>query len=174
MGQRIECTIRIMAPPAAVWAIIQNTARRREWDARVVEAHCLTNDPPGRGTHFRVTYRLAWLRPWAELEYIVWQPPERSAVRGVRFSRGSLIQTVGGSWHFHDNGDGSTSWTTVVNVRLEAGPLTPLLEGLFVRGTFTRLTEQSQHNLKRLIEQEYVPPPTVAPPAYLSRSWWRA
>jgi hypothetical protein len=165
MGQRIECSVRIMAPREVVWATIQNVARRSEWDARVVKAHLVTEPPPRRGTRFRVVYRALGLPTWIELEYSVWLPPERSAVRAERFSRGSPVAWLGGSWHFHDNGDGSTGWTTVVNMHLHGGLLSPVLERIFVRGYFQRLTAQSQQNLKQLIEAEYVCPPRIIPVA---------
>jgi hypothetical protein len=176
MGQRIEHSIRIMAPREAVWDVIQNCARRPEWDARVVDVTLLTPPPQQRGSRVRLTYRWLLARSWLELEYIVWNPPERSAVRAERLSPGNLFSSLSGSWHFTDNGDGTTGWTTVLNVRLRGGLVAPLLERIFVRGSLARLTMRSQETLKRLVEAEYVRPASPAPPprpGYPRGSGWR-
>src|SRR5690242_5799632 len=76
MGQRIECSIRILAPPPVVWEQAHNPARRAEWDGTLVAAQYLTAGAPRRGSRCRLTYRATLLRPWLEVEYSVWQPPE--------------------------------------------------------------------------------------------------
>ena len=160
MGQRIECSTRIMAPREVVWGLLHNIARRQEWDPWVVDMTPVTPLPPKRGTRLRMTY--SWLlRSWLEVEYIVWNPPERSAVQSVRCSPGSPIRSMSRSWHLHDNGDGTTGWTTVLTLRA-GGPLA-LPAALFLTSSLTRLVERGQQNLKQLIEAEYEPPPTPVP-----------
>ena len=167
MGQRIECSVRIMAPREVVWGLLHNVARRREWDPWVVDMTPLTPLPPKRGTRVRVIYNWLLVRSWIELDYIVWNPPERSAVQSMRCSSGSVIRSMSRSWHLHDTGDGTTGWTTVVTLRA-GGPLA-LPAALFLKGYLTGVIERGQQNLKRLIEAEYEPPPVPAPVALRER-----
>ena len=164
MGYRVECSVNIKAPREVVWRVVQDPARRKEWDVRVEHDEMLTPPPVRRGSRFRVTYKALWVRAWVEMEYIVWAPPERSGIRSVGFSKGSLVKSAGGSWHFQQHGDGSTTWTTSVNIAMRGGVLAPLLERLAIGWLFTSLTKKSQQRLKRLIEGEYtqLPSPTFA------------
>jgi hypothetical protein len=124
----------------------------------------LTPPPLKWGSRARLTYqRTAGRRFWCEMETLAWSPPERVAFQATRFSRGTLLRSLGGSWHLHDNGDGSTNWTVVVNMAWHGGLFAPLLERLFARGSYTRRIVQSQQALKRVIEAEYVPAPAPAP-----------
>jgi uncharacterized protein YndB with AHSA1/START domain len=164
MSQRIESTLRIMAPREAVWALLQNPARRSEWEAGLVEMAMLTPLPLQWGSRARLTFkRRGGRRFWCEMETLAWNPPERIAFQTMRFSRGTFLRSLGGSWHLHDNGDGSTNWTVVWNMAWHGGLFAPLLERLFARKAYTRRIVQSQQALKRLIESEYVPAPVPAP-----------
>ena len=104
---------------------------------------------------------------------LAWSPPERMAFQATRFSRGTLLHSVGGSSHLHDNGDGTTNWTLVLNIAARGGIFAPLAASLHGRGAYTRRVDQSQQNLKRLIEAEYVQPPVAAPvrPPLLAGRW---
>jgi hypothetical protein len=95
------------------------------------------------------------------------------AFQATRFSRGTLLHSVGGSSHLHDNGDGSTNWTLVLNIAMRGGIFAGLVERLHGRGAYTRRAVQSQQNLKRLIEAEYVQPPAPMParPPLLAGRW---
>lgn len=172
MAQRIESSVRIMAPREVVWGMIHNLARRGEWHPWGADVTPVTPLPLKRGTRVQVTYK--WLlRSWIDLEYIVWNPPERSAVQSVRCSPTSVIRSLGRSWHLHDNGDGTTGWTTVVTLR-SGGPLA-LPGAIFLKGYLTGLIERGQQNLKRLIEAEYEPPPApvlLAPRERVWRALW--
>jgi carbon monoxide dehydrogenase subunit G len=154
MTHRIECSVTIQAPPEVVWEIIQDFSHRTKWDERVVAASELTPPPKGKGTRFRIVYGALGVRSWVEIEYVTWDPPRRSGVRTVGFSRASLFKSAAGSWHFHHNEDGSTTWTTKVSMSMRGGRLAPLFEKVFIGWYFTRLTIKSQENLKRLIEAE--------------------
>lgn len=174
MSQRIESTLRIMAPRAEVWSLLQNPARRAEWDVGVLDVALLTPLPQRRGSRTRLTFQGALGRhPWWEIELLAWSPPERTAFQATRFSRGTLLHSVGGSSHLHDNGDGTTNWTLVLNIAARGGIFAPLAARLYGRGATARRVMQSQQNLKRLIEAEYVPPPAVAParPPLLAGRW---
>ena len=154
MTCRIEVSIAIDAPREAVWAIMQDFTRRTEWDERVVRAERLTPPPPGRGTRFRVTYSVLGVRSWVEAEYVTWDPPRRSGVHAVAFSRGSPFKAAAGSWTFEECGDGSSTWTTKVSMSMHGGFLAPLLERVVVGWYFRRLTEKSARNLTRLTEAQ--------------------
>jgi carbon monoxide dehydrogenase subunit G len=166
MSQHIESTLRIMAPRDAVWSLLHTAARRVEWDAGVVEVAVLTPPPQKWGTRTRLLVKNSLgLRAWWDLETIAWSPPERVAFQATGFSRSAFLRSLTGSWHLHDNGDGTTNWTLVWNFALPGGRLAPLFERLIGRGAFTRRAAASQQALKRLIEAEYVQPPAPAPPA---------
>jgi len=174
MSLRIESTLRIMAPRAEVWNLLHNPARRSEWEAGVVEVAVLTPLPQKWGTRTRLTLKRAGGRhSWWEVETIAWSPPERRAFQVVRFSRGTLVRSLTGSWHLHDNGDGTTNWTLVLNVALRGGLFAPLLERWMGRGAYTRRMVASQRALKRLIEAEYIPAPAPAPVSPRQARYWQ-
>lgn len=176
MRQRIECSVRVMAPRDVVWSLLQNSARYGEWHALVTEARLVTPAPPRRGARVRVSYKWLVFRSWVDLEYSVWSPPERSTIRSEGRGPWSLFTTLDGSWQLHDNGDGTTGWTTVVLPRLRGGLLGRALVRWFARGYVQRLMERSQQNLKRLIEAEYQPPAqpvAPAPRSALTGNFWQ-
>lgn len=149
MSYRIESSVSIEAPPELVWAVIQDPARRLEWDARITAVEQLTPGPVGKGTRTRVTYSFFGAPSAIEIEMVSWQPPARSGVRGVFVG---APDTIAGSWNFAANADGSTTWTTRL-VLSSAGRMGRLRELVF--GPMTaRLTRVSQANLKRLVEGE--------------------
>ena len=164
MGYRIECAVTIAAPIELVWHTIQDPARRTEWDIRVVSEYLLKPGGPGKGNSFRITYGVFGIRFWGDMEDIVWKPPTRSAIRAVQFSRFSMIKAAGGSWHLTAQPDGSTKYSTTVNITMHGGPLAGMLERIFVGGYFRSITERSLDNVRRIIEAEYkqgtVPAPT--------------
>lgn len=152
MSYRIEASITIMAPPDVVWNVIQDVDRRLEWDARIRSVELLTPRPIGKGARTFLRYNMYGMPMEMNIEMIQWQPPLRSAVKGAIIGSND---TIGGSWHFRPNPDGSTTWTTKL-VLTSRSRLARVLEPLYGRTT-ERLTIQSQANLKRLIEAEYVP-----------------
>jgi hypothetical protein len=155
VGYRIECAVTIAAPVDLVWRTIQDPTRRTEWDVRVVSEYLLKPGGPGKGNSFRITYGVFGIRFWGDMEYIVWNPPTRSAIRALRFSRFSMIKSAGGSWHLAAQPDGSTTYSTTVNISFHGGPLAGVLERIFIGGYFRRITERSLRNVKRIIEAEY-------------------
>jgi uncharacterized protein YndB with AHSA1/START domain len=159
MTYRLECSVRIDAPRERVWALLQDFSRRTEWDLRVVRAAVVTPPPQGKGTRFRIKYRVAGISYNVENEYLVWKPNERSAIRFPEFHRDLLFRNVAGSWRLTPHDNGSTTWTTTVSMTMRGGPLAPLLERVIIGWYFRRLTEASQRKLKRLIESEIVAEP---------------
>jgi hypothetical protein len=160
MSYRIESSITIMAPPDVVWKVIQDVDRRLEWDARITSVELLTPRPIGKGARTFLRYSMYGMPMEMNIEMIQWQPPFRSAVRGEIIGSND---TVGGSWHFTPNPDGSTIWTTKL-LLTSRSRLARLLEPLYGR-TIRRLTIISQQNLKRLIEGEYGKVAAVSQPA---------
>lgn len=149
MSYRIESSVSIQASPETVWAVIQDPARRLEWDARITAVEQLTPGPVGKGTRTRVSYSFFGVPSAIEIEMVSWQPPQRSGVKGVFVG---TPDTIAGSWNFAPDGRGATVWTTRL-VLSGGGPLGRLRELIF--GPMTaRLTRVSQDNLKRLIEGE--------------------
>lgn len=149
MTYKIESSVSIEATPEQVWAVIQNPARRLEWDARIIANEVLTPGPIGKGTRSRVTYSFFGAPSAIEIEMVSWQPPLRS---GVKCTFVGSADTLAGSWNFTPDGAGATVWTTRL-VLTCPGPLGRLKELIF--GSMTaRLTTVSQANLKRLVEAE--------------------
>jgi uncharacterized protein YndB with AHSA1/START domain len=149
MGYRIESSVSIKATPEQVWSVIQDPARRLEWDARITANEVLTPGAIGKGTRSRVTYSFFGMPSAIELEMVSWQPPRRSGVKGVFVG---TADTIAGSWNFEPDGTGATVFTTRL-VLSSAGPFGRLRELIF--GSMTaRLTKISQANLKRLVESD--------------------
>lgn len=157
MTYKIESSVRIQSTPEHVWAVIQDPARRLEWDARITANEVLTPGPIGKGTRTRVTYDFFGTPSAIEIEMVSWNPPARSGVKGHFVG---TADTIGGSWNFAPDGAGGTVWTTRLVITC-AGPLGRLKELIF--GPMTaRLTKVSQANLKRLLEAEAVGAPAPA------------
>lgn len=152
MSYRIEEQVRIDAPRQLVWDIIQNPARRIEWDARVVSAEFLSPPPCGKGSIIRVTVKMFGMEFPAVMEYVNWAPPGRSAVRTVD-GYGNTSDAAG-SWRFDDNPDGSTTFSTTIMLSKKGKIFGRIFEQV-MGSAFERLTRQSLQNLKKLVEAEY-------------------
>ncbi len=153
MSYRIESSITINAPAEVVWATIQDLNRRLEWDARLTSVELVTPVPLGKGTQTRLGYRMFGRSTPIHVEYVSWKPPCQCGVRS-EMEDGSA--TVGGSWNFKPQANGSTTWTTRLVLTAKTGRFRRLQEQIFGRYT-ARLTRISQQNLKRLVEAEYQP-----------------
>ncbi|MEO5953579.1 MAG: SRPBCC family protein [Chloroflexia bacterium] len=156
MTYRIQCSVRINAPREQVWNILQDFTRRKEWDVRVARAKVTTLPPTGIGTRFLITYKIALVSFTNDNEYIVWKPPERSAIRFPDDTHSLLFSSAAGSWRLTSHDDGATIWTTTISIAMRGGFLAPLFERIAVGWYFRRLTEQSQRDLKKLVEREPV------------------
>lgn len=157
MTYKIQCSVRINAPREQVWGVLQDFTRRTEWDVRVARAKVTTPPPTGVGTRFLITYKIGPVLFTNENEYIVWKPPERSAIKFPDGVRSLYFTSAAGSWRLTSHDDGSTTWTTTVSISMRGWFLAPLLERVAVGWYFRRLTENSQRDLKRLIEREPAP-----------------
>jgi hypothetical protein len=85
------------------------------------------------------------------MQYISWQPFTHSAVRST--SAGLLQGSLAGTWNFRPEADGSTTWTTKINLKSDAKRFPRLIEKALGRYT-DYLTRRSQERLKTLIESE--------------------
>lgn len=150
MAYRIERSIMIQAPPQQVWELVQNPARRMEWDVRTTHVELLTPLPIGVGARTHVLYNMGGTQLDVELELVSWQPHQRSGVKGV--FRNSA-DTIGASWTFSADADGATTWTTKI-VLTTSGRFARLREQLYGRTT-ALLTTMSQRNVQRLVETEW-------------------
>lgn len=157
MTYRIESVVTIQAPPEVVWNMVQDVSRRLEWDVRTTSVELLTPAPIGKGTRMRVVYNMWGFPLKVEMELISWSPPLRSGVKGNVLNS---ADTIGASWNFAQNPDGSTTWTTRP-VYIAQGPFGWLREQLFGRTT-AYLTGVSQRKVKRLVEAEYQRQPESA------------
>jgi len=99
----------------------------------------MTSLPIGKGSRTLLNYRMYGLPMQIEIEMITWQPPHKSAVKGIVV--GSQ-DTIGARWHFVSNADGSMTWTTKF-VLMGRGRLARLREWIAGRMT-ERLTSVSQ------------------------------
>lgn len=149
MAYKIERSVTIQAPPEAVWTTVQDVSRRLEWDVRVRSVELLTPLPMGKGSRTLIDYNMWGYGMQIEIEMVSWQPCKRSGVKGRVLNS---PDTIGASWNFVENPDGSTTWTTRL-VLTSQGPLARLREQLSGRAT-DYLTAVSQRNLKRLVEAE--------------------
>lgn len=149
MSYRIESSVTIQAPVELVWTIIQDASRRLEWDERITEVQVITPPPTTKGSKNTLRYRMFGMEMRGEIEYVTWVPPYKSAVKGKLSG-----DTIGASWHFVSNDDGSTTWTTKLMLKSEPGRFAWLREQVYGRVT-ERLTKRSQQNFKRLVEAEH-------------------
>jgi uncharacterized membrane protein len=150
MSYRFDASVTINAPVEVVWNVIQDVDRRVEWDARIQSVQLLTPRPVGKGARTLLHYRMYGMPMRMTIEMIQWQPPLRSAVKGVIVG---TRDTIGGSWHFTPNPDGSTTWTTRLSLTSNSR-FARWLEPIYGRATH-KLTRISQQNFKRLVEAEY-------------------
>jgi uncharacterized protein YndB with AHSA1/START domain len=149
MAYKIARSINIKRSPEQVWRVIQDPARRIEWDARVKSCRQTSPGDLRLGSTFDMIYDLYGFKMPMTLEYISWQPFTQSAVRST--SAGLLRGSLAGTWLFVEELDGSTTWTTKISLRSESNYFAKLIEQTFGRYT-GYLTAISQERLKRLVE----------------------
>jgi carbon monoxide dehydrogenase subunit G len=149
MAYRFERSVTIAASPEALWKVVQEPARRTEWDLRVTQVELLTPRLVGKGSRFGICYDFWGTPVRLVIELISWQPYQRS---GIKMVGGEQPGTLASSWNFAVQPDGTTSWTTRLTITVP-GQLGWLREQL-VGHTIEWLTVRSQRNLKQLIEAE--------------------
>ena len=153
----IEESISITAAPEAVFDLVQDSARRPEWDERVLRAWVERASAPGKGARLFVQARvLGPLTATTELEYVLFERPRRTAVKIVATRGPALMRAGGGTWIFAGV-DGGTRFTTRFGYEVHGGALGRVLDRWFFRGSMERLTRSSLSNLKRLLEPERGP-----------------
>ncbi|TNM37303.1 SRPBCC family protein [Nocardioides albidus] len=76
MDQQLEDSIRIDAPPAAVWAIVSDVRRMAEWSPQVTSTRIKDGAEPGEGVAFTNRNRHGELE-WTTHARIVRFEPER-------------------------------------------------------------------------------------------------
>ena len=167
-GRWFEFRIDIRAPRELVWELLQDTQLRPSWDERVVSYEPVDPGPTAKGSRFHLRFRLFGVPSMVELQCITWDPPHRSAVRAVRFGRGSLFLSQAGSWQLVSKPDGVTEWVSRIQMRAKGPP--PLARALErITGDYLgALALKSQEKLRAIAEARWRA--RVAGPHVASRS----
>ena len=154
-GRRFEFRIDIGAPCAFVWEHLQDSRLRPAWDERVVSYDPIQPGPTAKGSRFRVAFKVFGLASLVELECITWSPPHHSAVRAVRFGRGSLFAAQGGSWQLKAKDGEVTEW--ISRIHMEArGPARIARAVERAAGDYLAwLAEKSQESFRQLVEARW-------------------
>ena len=143
---KVRETIDIAAPPARVWAVVQEDAvHAPRWSSNLASVEKLDDGPPGKGTRYR--YQLALpggLKPVLEVEQTIYTKPKRCA---GTFIRGPLK----GKWSYTytEHKDGATH--LVYEMDYELGGLLRLAGGLLAR-QYAEGIRQNMDALKKYVE----------------------
>ena len=106
MGRPITVSTSISAPPDVVWADVEQVERHTEWMADAESIEFIGDRRRGAGTRMRVATRVGPLRTMDIMEFTVWEPPHRMAIRheGLVTGEGEFTLEPEGSgtnftWH---------------------------------------------------------------------------
>ncbi|MGZ4163066.1 MAG: SRPBCC family protein [Tumebacillaceae bacterium] len=150
---RVVCEIEIDAPVETVWDVMQNPARRGEWDFRITGGRFTKEGHPTKGATFTTSGNLV-LPYHFDMEYLTVSPYRQTVVRLVQ-AHGVPVRSGAGSWTYMR--DGATKTVVRSAFRFE---LSPPWNWLVEKWLFTPImfavTKRSLKKLKRLCEQEYV------------------
>ncbi len=150
---RVREAIDITAPPARVWAVVQEDAKNApRWSSNLSKVEQLDDGPPGKGTRYRYHLNLpGGLTATLEVEQNHYAKPKRCS---GRFTGGPLKGTW--SYVYTEHKDGSTH--LVYEMDYELGGLLRLAGGLLAR----QYAEGIRHNmdaLKKYVESGKGPKP---------------
>jgi uncharacterized protein YndB with AHSA1/START domain len=137
----ISETIRIAAPPEAVWDFTQDYATRGLWDAAVETVEVLSTEPRRVRLRLRATGS-------ATFEYVLDRRPIRTSLR-MTDVESRWVAEGGGSWDYEPVA-GGTAWTQT-NTLVLRGPyrvFAPL-----VAWSLRRSVRQAMRRAKVLIER---------------------
>jgi uncharacterized protein YndB with AHSA1/START domain len=140
---------RIDRPPAAVFAVVTDLNRLREWQPRVVQVEQLDGGPLRVGARLREVRELRGKRLEQVVEVSAFEPERRF---GLRVLEGPL--PVDGDLSFEPDGSNGTRLRLVATGRPQGAQalLAPLLK-LGLRSEFRR----QYAALKRLVESDQSP-----------------
>jgi hypothetical protein len=148
---RIEERVEIAAAPAVAFRFCHDSARRPQWDERVMRVELLTPEPVRRGTLIRIDASRSgrFLFSW-DAEYAEFQFPYSSTLRVIDAAPSSPFRTGSESWKFGPAG-GGTRFTLVWEYQ-PRGFLARIGEALGGRASTRRAIRRSLANLKAMIE----------------------
>lgn len=125
--RRIARSIRIAAPPQAVWDLYADVAGSVEW-VPFAEEILFISGPAGLGQVYRERTRLGGIADVAEWEVIEWDPPHRQVQRSIGKGMDSRLVIA-----VQPAGDGALARQEVHLRSRLPGPLGWLHERLFGR-----------------------------------------
>jgi ribosome-associated toxin RatA of RatAB toxin-antitoxin module len=142
-------SIVIDAPPATVFELSQDYARRLEWDPFLRSAELLNGaKQPGVGVRALCVSRRGSAM---ETEYVSYNPPRAVA---VKMTRGPwFLESFAGSWRFEEVKPGQTHVSFCYSLSARPRWLSRLLDPILGR-VFARDTRQRLEALKEAIERD--------------------
>jgi uncharacterized protein YndB with AHSA1/START domain len=131
-------SVEIEAPIDRVWEALAAVDRHAEWMTDAESIEFLSERRSGSGTRIRVRTRVGPLRVDDDMEFSVWEPPHRMAVRHVGRIRG------GGHFHLAPTATGTQlTWgETLVFPWYLGGVVGRLLAGPVLRRVFAANLER--------------------------------
>lgn len=143
--------IEIAKPPSTVFRFCHDTARRAEWDERVVSAKIISTGPVRQGSLIQIDT----VPPGQDVftwdgEYVEFQFPLNSTVKVLDAAPSSPFKAGKETWEF-----GSTSSGTRFTLEWEYQPrsfIARIADALGKRAATRRDVQRSLQNLKELIE----------------------
>ncbi|MBL0387263.1 SRPBCC family protein [Tumebacillus sp. ITR2] len=148
---RVTCEVEINAPVESVWALMQDPARRGEWDFRVTGGRFTKDGHPTKGATFTVGGRMVWGYRF-DMEYLAVQPLRQTVVRLVE-AHGLPIASGAGSWTYLRDGADRTVVRSAFRFELKK-PWSWLFDPWLMTPVMYWITKRSLKRLKRLIERE--------------------
>jgi len=123
--RHLRASIRIEAPPQAVWDLYADVERSVEW-VPFAEEILSVSGPAGLGQVYRERTRLGGVSDVAEWTIIEWDPPRRQVQRSTGKGMDSRLVIA-----IEPDGDGSIVRQEVILDSRAAGPIGWLHEGVF-------------------------------------------
>jgi uncharacterized membrane protein len=157
---KIRETVDIEAPPARVWAVVQeDVVNAPRWSTNLTKVEKLDGDPPGKGTRYRYHLDLpGGIKETLEVEQTTYTKPKHCS---GRFVRGPLK----GTWSYtYTERKGGTH--VVYEMDYELGGMLRFVGGL-LSGQYAEGIRTNMARLKKYIESGKGPKdePTPAPKA---------
>ena len=147
----------IAAPPEAVWEVISDFERQRDWMVDLRSLDVVSDASRGNGTVMNVTSELFGMPIVKDvMEVTAWEPPLRMDVvhRGQFHGSGQFLL---------DRADNGTIFTWIEDFAPPLGPLGEAGFALVVRPHLMRVFARSIANVKRLAEERAREPQSLRP-----------
>lgn len=148
---RVSCEVEIHAPVETVWEVMQDPARRGEWDFRVTGGRFTKEGHPTKGATFTVGGRMFWKYRF-DMEYLAVQPYRQTVVRLVQ-AHGLPIASGVGSWTYLRDGAQGTIVRSTFRFDLKQ-PWRWAFDSWLMTPVMYLITKRSLARLKSLVERE--------------------